>query len=144
MGVQLAGDRLIRGAHDGLGFPTRQAPCRCIDQRRRLLDVTVGVIDAPRHIVVADREIKPASARPSRLLSFGRISNSYYQLGLVLGRYKTLRGTGYIGLDLRLASPSIVLSSILMTVSTFLTIFVLIPPGPFRSGGVGISLLGAR
>src|SRR5205085_274576 len=49
--IELSGDRLIGGAHDGVRFPLRQPSGGGVDQRRRLLDIAVGVIDALRHPV---------------------------------------------------------------------------------------------
>ena len=56
--VELAGDRLVGGAHDRVGLPLREPSGRGVDQCRRLLDIAIGVIDALRHAIVADREMK--------------------------------------------------------------------------------------
>ena len=81
--VQLAGDRLVGGAHDGVRLPSRQPPGRGVDQRRRLLDVAVGVIDALRHAVVADREMHQAALRLRAPVAVGRHVDAAHRIGLV-------------------------------------------------------------
>ena len=70
--VQLARDRLVGGAHDRVGLPLREPPGRGVDQRRRLLDIAIGVIDALRHAIVADREMHEAALSLRAPVAIGR------------------------------------------------------------------------
>ena len=80
--VQLAGDRLVGGARDGIRLPLRQPPGGRIDQRRRLLDVAVGVVDALRHAIVADREMHQAALRLRPPVAVGRHVDVAHRIGL--------------------------------------------------------------
>ena len=59
--IQLARDRLVGGAHDRVGLPLRESPGLGVDQRRSFLDKAIGVVDALRHAIVADREVQKAA-----------------------------------------------------------------------------------
>ncbi len=55
--VELAGDHLVSGLDDRIGTPLLESLRLGIDERGRLLDVAVRVIDRLGHVVVADREV---------------------------------------------------------------------------------------
>ena len=55
--VQLSGDGLVGRANDGVLLPFGETAGLVIDQRARLLDVAIGVVDGLGHAVVADREM---------------------------------------------------------------------------------------
>ena len=80
--VELAGDRLVGGTHDGVRLPLRQPAGRGIDQCRRLLDIAVGVIDALWHPVVADREMDEAALRLRPPIAVGRHLDLAHRVGL--------------------------------------------------------------
>ena len=81
--VELAGDRLVGGAHDRVRLPLREPPGRGVDQRRRLLDIAVGVIDALRHAIVADREMHKAALGLRAPVAVGRHVDAAHGVGLV-------------------------------------------------------------
>src|SRR4029077_2394270 len=80
--VELAPDRLVGSAHDGLRLPLRQPPCRGVDRCSRLLDIAIGVIDALWHPVVADREMDEAALRLRPPIAVGRHLDLAHRVGL--------------------------------------------------------------
>jgi hypothetical protein len=83
MRVELAGDRFLGGADDGIGLPARQPSGGGIDQRRRLLDIAIGVIEALGHAVVADREMLEAALGLGAPVAVGRHVDTAHGIGLM-------------------------------------------------------------
>jgi len=69
--VQLAADRLVGSAQNGVRVPLRQPSGRSIHERRRLFDVTIGAVHAFRHAVVANREMDEAALRLRTPITIG-------------------------------------------------------------------------
>ena len=80
--VELAPNGLVGAAYDRLRFLLRQSADRGIDQCRRLFYIAVGVIDALRHPILADREMHEAALRLRSPIAVGRHPDLAYRIGL--------------------------------------------------------------
>src|SRR5262249_39695198 len=71
LAIEFAGDHLVSGSDDRSCALLLEPPRGAVDERGRLLDVAVGVVDGLGHMVVADREVdqRPLRLRPPVVLS---------------------------------------------------------------------------
>jgi hypothetical protein len=83
--VELARDRLVGAANYSFRLPLRQPAGRGIDQCCRLLDIAIGVINARRHAVVADREMDQAALRLGSPIAVGRHLDFAHRVGFAAG-----------------------------------------------------------
>src|SRR6516162_6345643 len=107
MVVELAGDRLVGGANDGLCLPLRQPPGRGVDQRSRLLDIAIGAINSLRHPVVADREIHQAALRLRSPIAVGRDFDFAHRVGFAPGSSRTNANRDIVRFGMGLVIPVI-------------------------------------
>src|SRR5690242_11687876 len=83
MPVELARDCLVGRTRNGFCLPLWKPTGRAVDQRRRLLNVAVGVIDALGHVVIANREVAEAALRLRTPVPVGRDLDTAHRVGLV-------------------------------------------------------------